>query len=115
MRPGATPRRGEQLFTELSCVACHTVRAGEPSKGPFLGEAAKTYRRRELAEQILEPSRSIAKGYETNIFALKDGRQLEGFVVRETPEALTDPHQRRAGAHDRRRRDSRSERRARSR
>jgi putative heme-binding domain-containing protein len=83
------PRRGERLFTELSCVACHTVRAGEPAKGPFLGTIAQTYRRRDLAEQVLVPSKVIAKGYTTNVLALKDGRQVEGFVVRETPEALT--------------------------
>jgi putative heme-binding domain-containing protein len=81
--------RGERLFTELSCVACHTVRPDEPAKGPFLGAVAKTYRRRELAEQILVPSKTIAKGYDTHVFALKDGRQLEGFVVRETPDAVT--------------------------
>ncbi|HWE35996.1 MAG TPA: c-type cytochrome, partial [Isosphaeraceae bacterium] len=81
-------RRGERLFTELSCVTCHTVRAGEPSKGPFLGAVAQTYRRRDLAEQVLVPSKVIAKGYTTNLLALKDGRQVEGFVVRETPEAV---------------------------
>jgi putative heme-binding domain-containing protein len=81
--------RGSTLFNELSCAACHTVRADQPAKGPFLGEAAKTYRRRELAEQILLPSKTIAKGYDTYVFALEDGRQLQGFVVRETPEAVT--------------------------
>jgi putative heme-binding domain-containing protein len=82
-------RRGEKLFAELSCVACHTVRADEPPKGPFLAEAARTYRRRDLAEQILAPSKVIAKGYDTHLFALKDGRQVEGFVVREGPDAVT--------------------------
>jgi putative heme-binding domain-containing protein len=82
-------RRGEKLFAELSCVACHTVRADEPPKGPFLGAVTKTYRRRDLAEQILVPSKVIAQGYSTNVFALKDGRQVEGFVVREEPEAVT--------------------------
>src|SRR5262249_39893908 len=71
-------RRGQQLFTELSCVACHTVKSDEPPKGPFLGNLTNTYRRRELAEQILVPGKVIAKGYTTNVFAMKDGRQLEG-------------------------------------
>jgi putative heme-binding domain-containing protein len=82
-------RRGERLFTELSCVACHTVRRDEPAKGPALVEVGKTYRRRELVEQILSPSKIIAKGYTTQLFALQDGTTLEGFVVRETPEAVT--------------------------
>jgi putative heme-binding domain-containing protein len=82
-------RRGQQLFAELSCVACHTVRPDEPPKGPLLAGVAGTYRRRELVEQVLVPSKTIAKGYDTYVFALKDGRQLEGFVVRETPDAVT--------------------------
>jgi len=58
-------KRGQRLFTELSCVACHTVRADEPSKGPFLGKTATTLRRRELAESILLPNKTIAEGYNT--------------------------------------------------
>ncbi|HEV3165611.1 MAG TPA: c-type cytochrome [Isosphaeraceae bacterium] len=82
-------RRGQQLFGELSCTACHTVRPDEPAKGPFLGNAASTYRRRELAEQILLPSKTIAKNYDTNVFSLKDGRQFAGFVVREDANSVT--------------------------
>ncbi|QEH39132.1 Cytochrome c [Aquisphaera giovannonii] len=88
-RTHGDPRRGERLFTELSCVTCHTVRRDEPAKGPSLAEVSKTYKRRELAEQVLSPSKNIAKGYATQVFALNDGTVFEGFVVRETPEALT--------------------------
>jgi putative heme-binding domain-containing protein len=82
-------QRGKQLFTELSCVACHTVKAEETPKGPFLGTIAKTYRRRELAEQVLLPSKIIAKGYNTIAFELKDGRVVQGFIVREAADAVT--------------------------
>ena len=34
--------RGAQLFVELNCNACHTTRANEPLKGPFLGTIANT-------------------------------------------------------------------------
>ena len=53
--------RGEQLFSQAGCVACHTVRASEPTKGPFLGNIATLYRRRELAEAILDPNKTIAQ------------------------------------------------------
>ena len=88
-KTGGDTRRGERLFTELSCVACHTVRRDEPAKGPSLVDVAKTYKRRELAEQILSPSKVIAKGYSTQVFVLRDGTSVEGFVVRETPEVVT--------------------------
>lgn len=72
---------GEQLFTRQGCVKCHTVKAGEPLKGPSLANAASIYKRPDLAWAILEPNKSIAQGFATNIFTLDDGRSLTGFVV----------------------------------
>ncbi len=80
---------GERLFNRLTCVNCHTVRADEPPKGPFLGTIATTYKRRELAESILSPSKTIAQGFATNVLALEDGRTLTGFVTREAADAIT--------------------------
>jgi putative heme-binding domain-containing protein len=81
--------RGKELFAQLSCTACHTTRADEPAKGPFLGKAAATLRRRELAESVLLPSKVIAEGYATYTFELKSGKVLAGFIVRQTKEAVT--------------------------
>jgi putative heme-binding domain-containing protein len=80
---------GEKLLTRLSCVNCHTVRSDETPKGPFLGQIATTYKRRELAEAILVPSKTIAQGFATNVFALEDGRTLTGFVVKEAADTVT--------------------------
>ena len=82
-------RRGEQLFTQQGCTACHTTLAEQRLKGPYLGNIAATYQRRELAESILEPSKSIAQGFATNIFTMKDGNVQAGFVVRETASSVT--------------------------
>jgi putative heme-binding domain-containing protein len=82
-------QRGRQLFTELSCVSCHTVGIDEPAKGPFLGNIAKIYRRGQLAEEILKPSKTIAPGFATNVFELNDGRVVEGFILKETPQIVT--------------------------
>jgi len=83
------PRRGEQLFTQQGCVACHTTKPEQTLKGPYLGTIAATYKRRELAESILEPSKTIAQGFATNIFTMKDGGVQAGFVVREAASAVT--------------------------
>jgi putative heme-binding domain-containing protein len=74
---------GEQLFTRQGCVKCHAVKPGEPLKGPSLANAAAIYKRPDLAWAILEPNKSIAQGFATNIFTLDDGRALTGFVVQE--------------------------------
>ncbi len=85
---GGDRSRGEQLFTQAGCVACHTVRASEPMKGPFLGNIATLYRRKELAESILDPNKTIAQGFVTNQFTLKDGTTKLGFVTRESPDVV---------------------------
>ena len=82
-------RRGEQLFTQQGCIACHTTKAEEKQKGPYLGTIAATYKRRELAEAIIEPSKTIAQGFATHVFTLKDGEEHTGFVVREAANSVT--------------------------
>lgn len=79
---------GKKLFTDLSCVNCHTVSESEPQKGPYLGNIAATYGRTELAESILIPSKSIAQGFAANRFIMKNGDDLEGFVTLEAAEKI---------------------------
>jgi putative membrane-bound dehydrogenase-like protein len=75
---------GAQLFLNQGCVACHTVSAEEPPKGPFLGGISTRYSRAELCESILKPGAKIAQGFETQWFSTQKGDEpIEGFVVRE--------------------------------
>jgi putative heme-binding domain-containing protein len=81
-------RRGELLFTQQGCQACHTVKPEEPLKGPYLGTIATTYSRRDLAEHILEPNKTQAQGFVTNVFTLKDGSVRMGFVTLEAADQI---------------------------
>ena len=83
------PWRGEQLFSQLKCANCHTVRADEPVRGPFLGNIAKTYRREQLAEAILLPNKQLAQGFVTNVFTLDSGLTRTGFVTQEAADKVT--------------------------
>jgi putative heme-binding domain-containing protein len=80
---------GEQLFTRQTCVACHTTSANQPPKGPFLGNIAQTYKRPDLALNILDPNKTIAQGFATNVFTLKDGTMNMGFVTDESGDKVT--------------------------
>jgi putative heme-binding domain-containing protein len=91
------PLEGEQLFTKLGCVGCHTVRKSDAPKGPCLVDVAKKYTRRELAENIMDPNMIIAKGFETHHYKLDDEMAMpagppsdviEGFLVKETPDKI---------------------------
>ena len=80
---------GEQLFTRQTCVACHTTSQDQPQKGPYLGNIAQTYKRPDLAENILDPNKTIAQGFTTNVFTLKDGSMNMGFVTTESGDKVT--------------------------
>lgn len=80
--------RGEGLFTSAGCVACHTVKATDPAKGPYLGNIAETYKRHDLAEAILIPNKTIAQGFVTNLFTMKDGSVQMGFVTQEAADKV---------------------------
>lgn len=82
------PKRGEQLFIQQGCIACHTVKVTDPLKGPYLGNIANIYQRPALAEAILEPSKSIAQGFATNTITLKDGSVQMGFVTLEAADKV---------------------------
>lgn len=81
--------RGEGVFAKLSCNKCHTVKLDEPIRGPYLPNVAKTYKREQLAESILLPSKTIAQGFVTNVFVMNDGKQISGFVINEAAELVT--------------------------
>jgi putative heme-binding domain-containing protein len=79
---------GEQLFTRQSCTTCHAASLDEPQKGPYLGNIAQTYSRADLAENILDPGKTIAQGFATEIFTLRDGGAQMGFVTFESADQV---------------------------
>lgn len=74
---------GEQIFQRATCSACHTVKESEAPKGPYLGNIAQTYQRPELAQNILDPNKTIAQGFTSELITLKDGTQQMGFITLE--------------------------------
>lgn len=74
---------GEQIFTKATCVACHTVKETEAQKGPYLGNIAQTYKRPDLAQNILDPNKTIAQGFASEMISMKDGTAQMGFITLE--------------------------------
>jgi putative membrane-bound dehydrogenase-like protein len=79
---------GKVLFTRQGCAACHTVDPTAQLKGPFLGNITSIYRRKDLALAILQPNDSIAQGFATNSFEIKEGASYIGFVTQESAEMV---------------------------
>ena len=80
---------GKEVFAKANCAACHTVRQDEVQKGPYLGTIAKTYKRPELTVAVLEPSKTIAQGFVTNLIVTKEGELRSGFVTSELTDRVT--------------------------
>jgi putative membrane-bound dehydrogenase-like protein len=79
---------GEQIFTKATCIACHTTKESEAQKGPYLGNIAQTYKRPDLAQNILDPNKTIAQGFVTEVVTLNDGTQQMGFITLESADSV---------------------------
>ena len=79
---------GRELFVAKKCAACHATGVDSAGLGPSLANAAGIYNRKQLAESVLQPSRSIAQGFATTALVLDDGRQLVGFVTSEAADRI---------------------------
>ncbi len=79
---------GEQMFARQSCTTCHATSLDKVQKGPYLGNITQTYTRADLAGSILDPGKTIAQGFATEMFTLKDGTGQMGFITFESAEQV---------------------------
>ena len=60
------PKRGALLFAEpdgAACLRCHRVKGQGGVIGPDLSDVGAKFRRADLVEAVLEPSRQVVEGY----------------------------------------------------
>ncbi len=90
---GGDAGRGRNVFLNnnaVYCQRCHQLDGQGGEVGPPLnGIAAQEGKdRRYLLESIVQPSAQIAKGYETAVVTLVDGRVVSGVVKEDTKKQL---------------------------
>lgn len=93
-------QRGAIVFYQrgLGCATCHTPAAGRPAIGPDLSQpSAERERDRHaepnraavsLVEAVLEPSKTIRKGFETLQVVTDEGRSVTGLLAEDKPDEL---------------------------
>jgi quinoprotein glucose dehydrogenase len=89
---GGDAERGRTIFfdrTEVGCVRCHTVAGTGGKVGPDLSKIGGEKPREYLLESVVDPNKVIAKGFETVVLALDDGRQVAGILKSEDSKQLT--------------------------
>ena len=82
-------KTGQRLFTQQGCVACHAVDLAAEQKGPYLGAAGAKFPREYLIESVMDPNKVVAQGFQTVVFAMKDGPDQMGFVTAEADGVIT--------------------------
>lgn len=90
---GGDAANGRRLFyekVEASCHRCHRASDEGPAGdiGPDLRDVASKRTRQELLESLILPNKVIAKGFETTLVSMDDGRQHAGVVKEETATTL---------------------------
>lgn len=84
-------RRGQALFTQRGCAACHSVDGQTPSAGPDLSRPLnnRPLTREEFLEAIKEPGKKVREGYELYTVVLADGTIATGRILKETDDSIT--------------------------
>lgn len=86
-------RRGSELVSMTgkmaACLACHIINGSGRDFGPDLSKIGARMTREQILDSLHQPSRTIAKGYETWLLTLKDGSVQTGFVVNPGDTAVT--------------------------
>jgi putative heme-binding domain-containing protein len=81
--------RGEALFTQQGCVACHALKPGGPALGPFMGQIGGIMNAEQIATAILRPNDTISQGFQSTQVTLKNGGVLMGFITESNVDQIT--------------------------
>lgn len=88
-----SPQRGAALVSMsgkmAACLACHIVNGIGRDFGPDLSKVGARLTREQILESLHQPSKTIAKGYETWMLTLKDNSVQTGFVLHPGEDAVT--------------------------
>ena len=84
---GGNPEAGRALF-DKQCAICHRFGAIGKDVGPDLTTIASRFKKVDVLDSILWPSKVISDQYQAEMFELKDGKFVTGVIVRETAAAV---------------------------
>ncbi len=73
--------RGKAMFVSQLCINCHHFGGDGGNSGPDLTGSGSRYTVKDLAENIVEPSKVISDQYPSEQIDLKDGTTVVGRVV----------------------------------
>lgn len=79
--------RGRQIYEEI-CAGCHIFGDIGTSVGPDLTTLSGRFRKADVLDAVLWPSKTISDQYAVTVFELTDGTYASGVVIREDARAV---------------------------
>ncbi len=83
---GGDAEAGRRIFqgkAEVSCLRCHKVQGVGGEVGPDLSGIGTRQKRDYLLESLIDPNKQIAKGFETVVLTLNNGKTMTGVLKSE--------------------------------
>ncbi len=84
---GGNADAGRPLF-EKQCATCHRFGAMGKDVGPDLTTITSRFKKKDILDSILWPSKVISDQYQAEMIELKDGKVITGVLVRESAAAV---------------------------
>jgi putative heme-binding domain-containing protein len=83
----AKPEMGKKIF-EKECSSCHRIGAEGKDFGPDLTTLASRFKKKDVLEAILWPSKTISDQYRSYIIETEDNDLINGLIVAEDTKRL---------------------------
>jgi len=84
---GGSAEKGRPLY-ESRCAGCHRFGAIGKDVGPDLTTITSRFKKRDILESVLWPSKVMSDQYQAEMFELTDGKVVSGLIVRENATAV---------------------------
>lgn len=81
---GRNFEHGKEIFEAAQCLACHRFGNEGGAAGPDMTAVASRFKRHDILESIIEPSKVISDQYKNTTVRLKNGDAVEGRVIAES-------------------------------
>lgn len=80
---GRSKENGKRMFEGGLCAACHRFGSEGGNIGPDLTNLSGRFKVRDVAEAIIDPSKTISTQYTADLITYKDGKQITGRILDE--------------------------------
>lgn len=85
---GRNYETGKTAFSDAQCILCHRFGNEGGAVGPELTVVSSRFSCRDILDSILEPSKVVSEQYQNFNVTKKDGDDVSGRIVDETPDTI---------------------------